>query len=151
AEGGAQEHAERLRRLDDDLALLRELDEIDRFLWSGSKALGPDPAVVVARRTREALARFGADPDAVPVDEAAARAQASEVRPRIVSALDRLLRLEKKALVRALLRRVDADSYRDAVRDAVLADDGAKVVELAGTEQALKQPPGFTAFLGELG
>jgi tetratricopeptide (TPR) repeat protein len=106
---------------------------------------------VVARRTREALARFGADPDAVPVDEAVARVNASEVRPRIVSALDRLLRQEKKAGVRALLRRVDADAYRDAVRDAVLAKDGAKLVRLAGTEQALKQPPGFAAFLGELG
>jgi tetratricopeptide (TPR) repeat protein len=46
---------------------------------------------------------------------------------------------------------VDADPYRDAVRDAVLADDQAKVVELAGQPAALEQPPGFTAFLAESG
>ena len=51
--------------------------------------------------------------------------------------------------MRALLRQVDADPYRDAVRDAVLADDRAKLAELAGQEAALEQPPGFVAFLGE--
>jgi tetratricopeptide (TPR) repeat protein/serine/threonine protein kinase len=147
-EGGAQEHAGRLRGLDADLALLRDLDKIDQFRWIWSENQFADPAVV-ARRTREALVRFGADPDAVSVDEAAARVEASEVRERIVSALDRLLRQEKTAGVRALLRRVDADPYRDAVRDAVLANDGTKMAELSGKEQALKQLPGFAAYLGE--
>src|SRR5262249_36531511 len=89
---------------------------------------------------------------------AAARVSASVVRERIVPALDRLLlqentagvravlnwllRPEKSSRVRAVLRLVDADPYRDAVRDAVLANDGAKVVELAGQQAALEQPPG---------
>ena len=34
AEGGAQEQAERLGRLDADLALLRALNEIDQFSWT---------------------------------------------------------------------------------------------------------------------
>jgi tetratricopeptide (TPR) repeat protein len=51
--------------------------------------------------------------------------------------------------VRALLRRVDADPYRDGVRDAVLANDGAKLAALAGQPAALEQPAGFAAFLGE--
>src|SRR5262249_37439392 len=38
---------------------------------------------------------------------------------------------------------------RDAVRDAVLADDRSKFVELAGQRAALEQPPGFVAFLGD--
>jgi tetratricopeptide (TPR) repeat protein len=64
-------------------------------------------------------------------------------------ALDRLLRTGKTAEVRAVLRGVDAEPFRDAVRDAVLADDPAKVAELAGQQSALEQPPRFVAFLGE--
>jgi tetratricopeptide (TPR) repeat protein len=149
AEGGAEKEAERLGQLAADWALLRDLDTIDQFRWTWSENHFPDLAVV-ATRTREALARFGADPEAVSADEAAARVFASEVRERIVSALDQLLWLEKTAGVRALLRRIDADPYRDAVRDGVLARDGAKLVELAGQPAALKQPAGFAAFLGEI-
>jgi tetratricopeptide (TPR) repeat protein len=56
---------------------------------------------------------------------------------------------EKSAGVRALLRRLDADPYRDAVWDAVLAGDQAKVAALANEEAALAQPPGFAVFLGD--
>jgi tetratricopeptide (TPR) repeat protein len=66
-----------------------------------------------------------------------------------VATLDRLLRQEKSAGVRSVLRRVDADPYRDAMRDAVLANDRKKFVELAQRKTALEQPPGFAAFLGE--
>src|SRR5262249_26113544 len=89
AEGGADEQAERLGGLDADLALLRDLDAVDRFRWTVTDGKAPD-AAAVARRTWEALARFGADPDAAR-DEAAARVSASAVRERIVPALDRLL------------------------------------------------------------
>ncbi len=149
AEGGAEKEAERLGRLAADLALLRDLDAIDQFRWTWAENQFPDPAVV-ASRTREALSRFGADPDAVSADDATARVSASVVRERIVSALDRLLRYQKTAGVRAVLRRLDADPYRDAVRDAVLANDNwAKLAELAGQSAALEQSPGFVAFLGE--
>jgi tetratricopeptide (TPR) repeat protein len=73
---------------------------------------------------------------------------ASVVLAQIVSALDRLLWQEKTAGVRDLLRRVDTDPYRDAVRDAVLAEDNAKVADLARRKDALDQPPGFVAVLG---
>ena len=150
AEGGAQEQAERLRRLDADVALMRDLDVVDQFRWTWVENRFPDPAVV-ATRTRAALRRFGTVPDVISVEEAAARVSASVARARVVAALDRLLLQEKSAVVRALLRRVDADLYRDAIRDAVLALDEAKVVELAGQKAALEQPPGFVAFLGEYG
>jgi tetratricopeptide (TPR) repeat protein/serine/threonine protein kinase len=147
-EGGAEQEAQRLGRLADDLTLLRELGRVDQFRWIWSENRFVDPAEA-ARRTRQALVQFGADPDAVSVDEATARVEASELRERIVSALDRLLRQEKTAGVRDLLRRVDADPYRDAVRDAVLANDRAKMAELSANGQALKQLPRFAAFLGE--
>jgi tetratricopeptide (TPR) repeat protein len=147
-EGGAEQEAQRLGRLETDLALLRDLDAVDQFRWTVVDNKLPDPAAV-ARRSREALARFGVDPEAVREDEAVARVSASPVRERIVSALDRLLRDQKTAGVRALLRRVDADPYRDAVRDVVLANDAAKMAELAGQPTALEQPAGFVAFIGE--
>jgi tetratricopeptide (TPR) repeat protein len=148
AEGGAEQQAQRLRGLEADLKLLRDLDAVDQFRWTVVENKKPD-AAAVATRTREALARFGADPEAVSADEAAARVSASVVRERIVAALDRLLRYQKTAGARALLRRVDADPYRDAIRDAVVAEDRAKLVHLASQKEALEQAPGFTAFLGE--
>ncbi len=150
AEGGAEDQAGRLRGLEADLRLLRDLDAVDHFRWTPVEHRWQD-AAAVARRTREALTRFGADPDAVTADEAATRLSASVVRGRLVAALDLLLRYQKTEAARALLRRVDADPYRDAVRDAVLANDLAKVAELAGQSAALKQPPGFVAFMGESG
>jgi tetratricopeptide (TPR) repeat protein len=150
AEGGAGKEAARLGRLEADLALLRDLDAVDQFRWTVVDNKLPDPAAVAAR-TREALRRFGADPDAAPAEEAAARVSASAVSERVVPALDRLLWQERSAGARAVLRRVDADPYRDAVRDAALAGDRAKVAALAGQEAALGQPPGFAAFLGESG
>jgi tetratricopeptide (TPR) repeat protein len=177
-EGGAEKEAERLGRLVADLALLGDLDAVDQFRWTWSENQFPDPAAV-AMKTREALARFGIDPEAVSEDETAERVSASAVRQRIVSALDRLLLpfrlvdkvtppaerqkvftqlradlaalLPKRAGVRALLRRVDADPYRDAVRDAVLAEDRAKFTALVGQQAALEQPAGFVASLGEMG
>ncbi len=148
SEGGAEKESDWLKRLDADLALVRDLDAVDQFRCTPAENKLPDSAIV-ATRTREALKRSGADPDSASVDEAAARVSASVARERMVSALDRLLPYSKKAEVRALLRRVDADPYRDAVRDAVLANDQAKMVELAGQKAALEQPPGFAAFLGD--
>ncbi len=148
AEGVSEEQQRVLNLLTSDLGLLQDLEAIDRYRWTPVENQLPDPAKVVAR-TREALRRFGADPDAVSVDEAVTRVSASVVRERIVLALDRLLSIAKPAEVRAVLRRVDADPYRDAVRDAVLANDRAKLQKLLGENDALKQPPGFAAFLGE--
>jgi tetratricopeptide (TPR) repeat protein len=148
-EGGAEHEAERLTGLEADLRLVRDLDAVDQFRWTELEKVPNEGAM--AMRTREALGRFGADPDAVPVDEATARVSASVVRERIVSALDRLLRHQKTAGVRALLRRVDADPYRDAIRDVVLVNAVSKMRELVGQATALEQPAGFVAFLGESG
>ena len=177
AEGGAAEQAKRLGRLEADLALSRDLDAVDQFRWTPVENKFPG-AAAVAMRTREVLARFGADPHVVAADDVAARVSASVMRERILSALDRLLlpirlvdvdrlpadeqreitprlRAAVAALlpqtpgVRAVLRLVDSDPFRDAVRDAVLAENRAKFVELAGQKAALEQPPWFVIFLGE--
>jgi tetratricopeptide (TPR) repeat protein len=148
AEGGASRLAGRMQGLKRDLELLRALDEVDRFRWTPDESKLPEPAVVAAR-FREVLERFGMGPDAGGPDEAAARADGSAVRQRVVAALDRVLRQQKSAAVRATLRRLDAAAYRDAVRDAVLAGNAAKLAELANRPEALEQPAEFAAFLGE--
>jgi tetratricopeptide (TPR) repeat protein len=147
-EGGAEKETKRLGRFVADLAVLKNLDAVDQFRWTVVDNHLPD-AAAVARRTREALRKFGADPEAAGEDQATALVATSAARDRIVAALDRVLRQDRTAGVRALLRRVDADPYRDAVRDVVLANDTAKMGELAGQPAALEQPAGFVAFLGE--
>jgi Flp pilus assembly protein TadD len=150
AEGGADKEADRLARCQDDLDALRDLDVIDRYRWTVIDGRFPD-AAMAAPRYREALARLRADPDAVGADAASARVTASAVRERLVGALDRLLLAQKSAPVRAALRAVDPDPFRDAVRDAVQGDNRAAVQTLVAQADALTQPPGFTVFLGERG
>ncbi len=150
AEGGAEALALRSEQLRADLTVLTDLDTVDRFRWTPLESKLPD-AASVATRYREALGRFGADPDSVPVDQAAARISASLVRDRLVTALDRMLRAQKTAGVRAALHAVDPDPYRDAVRDAVLAQISPQTAELLSQPEALHQPPGFVAFMSESG
>jgi tetratricopeptide (TPR) repeat protein len=148
AEGGADEQAELLARCADDLIVLRDLDIVDRFRWTLAENRFPDIGAV-AVRYGEALGHFGAYPDTAGAEQTAARLSGSAVRDRLVAALDRLLLAQKSAAVRATLKAIDPDPFRDAVRDAVRANDLAAVAKLAGRAEALEQPPGFAAFLGE--
>ena len=151
-EDGAEQQAERLARLSGDLALSTELDAIDQFRWTWVKNRFGDENVA-ATRTHEALRRFGADPapepgpEDVSVDDAAAIVDGSAIRERIVLALDRLLWWPNAEALAAVLGRVDADPFRDEFRDAVLARDTKKIVELASDPVALEQPPEFAAAL----
>jgi tetratricopeptide (TPR) repeat protein len=147
-EGGAEKEADRLSRLSADLDLLVELDAVDQLVFTLTDNRFTDMRIV-GTRTRDALRRFGVDPWTASVEDAARRADASVVRERIVTSLDRLMTEEGADAVRAVLRRLDADPFRDAVRDALLARD-PKVFELANTPAALEQPVGFAQSLGEL-
>src|SRR5262249_43522005 len=61
AEGGAEKEAERLGRVDADLALLRDLDPIDQLRFTVPDNKIPD-AVAVASRAPERLRRWRAGP-----------------------------------------------------------------------------------------
>ncbi len=147
AEGGADDLAGRRERLLADLAVLRELDQVDQFRWTWDGSKFPDAAAVAAR-IREVLSRFGLTPESVP-EAAAARISGSAVRDRLVTALDRWIGGEKLPWLQAVLRAADPDPYRDAVRAAVRANDGPAFVELVGQARAAEQPPGFIAWIGE--
>src|SRR5262249_36917697 len=142
AEGGGEAVAAEAERCRRDLALLRELDAIDHLRWTPT---GPGtngwPAVVA--RWRGALAGYGGVPGTTPSGEAAALAGQSLVRGRLLAALDLWLAAAPAPEVRAVLKAADPDPYREAIRDAVVASDAGRLVDLAGRPEALAQPPGF--------
>jgi tetratricopeptide (TPR) repeat protein len=148
-DGGAEYEVDRFARLSADLALSTELDAIDQYRWTWSvNGFGrPD---VAATRAREALRRFGADPETASLEDATARVEGSAIRERIVLAMDRLLWWGNAKGLGDVLGRVDADPFRDGFRDAVLAVDRKKVEELVKDPAALAQPPEFAVALGEV-
>jgi tetratricopeptide (TPR) repeat protein len=148
-ESGVASQAAWLTRCQEDLAVLRDLDEVDQLRWTPVEHGKYPESAEVARRYHEALGRFGADPDAAGVEPTVARIAGSMVRDRLVEALDRLLRAEHSAAVRAALQGLDPDPFRDAVRDAERDNNAAVLVQLADQAEALQQQPGFAAFLGE--
>jgi tetratricopeptide (TPR) repeat protein len=146
-DGGAVGDAERLARLAADLDLATELDAIEQYRWTWTQNRFGDENVA-ATRTREALRRFGADPATSSVEEAASLVGASTIRGQIVVAMDRQLWREDADGLRAVLLSVDADPYRDELREAILARDRKKVETLARDPAALEQPPEFAIALG---
>jgi tetratricopeptide (TPR) repeat protein len=147
-EGGGEAVRDRAKRCRADLAMLRELDGIDTFRWTWVENRLPDPKVVAAR-WRAAFAAYGVVPGETPVGEAAGRLAGSLGRDQLLAVLDLWLVTVPSAGVREVLRAADPDPYRDAVRDAVAAGERERVGELAGRPDALAQPPGFAAALGQ--
>jgi tetratricopeptide (TPR) repeat protein len=152
ADGGAEDLTGRLAQYRADLRLLRELDDIDTFrrTWVGRSF--PEHETV-ATRWRAALAKYGVTPDEARAAESAQRVNESLVRERLLAALDGWLGLgpsAERAGVRAVLRVADPDTYRDAVRSALAAADARSVVALGRQPEALAQPAGFAATLGQL-
>ncbi len=148
AEGGGEALRARVGRCAADLALLRELDAIDTFRWTVVDTRFPDDKAV-ASRLQSALAGYGLSGEKVTAREAAGRVVGSLVRERLLTALDLLLSTEPSAPVREILRSGDPDTYREAVRDAVMSRNRARQAELAGRPAALEQPPWFAAVLGQ--
>lgn len=175
-DGGAENLADQLKRLDADLTLLRDFDAIDRSRWGASGV--EQKAAKLKAQECEALRRFGINPDAISLDDASIQISVSTIRDRIVLSLDRLLAPDriwdwerlmsqhptkftpqlredleayapKAAGVLALLKRVDADPFRDTVRDAIVAVDQARFLQLVSQDEALQQPATFAEYLGE--
>jgi tetratricopeptide (TPR) repeat protein len=131
-----------------DKMRLEALAEVDQFRWTPRGSKYPEPEEV-AVELRAALEGFGIAPGKTSADKAGHRLFRSAVRDRLIAALDRWLRAKPSAYLRTVLQTVDPDTYRDTVRDAALAKDDGRVADLAGQAEALEQPPGFVAVLGE--
>jgi tetratricopeptide (TPR) repeat protein len=148
AEGGADHLADRRGRLRADRDVLRAVEQADRFRWTPDGQSLPDPAKVAARY-RAALGVFGADPDAAGA-EAAARVAGSAVRDRLAGVLDYVLWQGRSPAVRAALRVIDPDPFRDAFRDSVARSDRqGDTARLAADPRIADQPSGFLAVVGE--
>lgn len=132
------------------LFLLRDLDAVDQSRWVPVQNKDPD-IEAVAVRYREALGRFGADPETVGVETAAARVKGSFVCERLVTALNRLLRAQKSAAVRAALQAIDPDPFRDRLNPKyawpsnnlglVLTNKGDFDGAIAACKQAIRLDP----------
>ena len=148
-EDRAEELTGRLARCRADLALLRELDDVDTFRWNVAGRSIPDNKAVSVR-WRAALAQYGVTPDATSLADAAVRVNGSLVRNRVLAALDGWLVNDRSAGLLAVLRAADPDPYRSTVREALVAPDAPAVTALTGRPEALAQPAGFAAALGRL-
>ncbi len=165
AEGGADRLADRLTRCRADFDLLHELDRLNGLRLSLSYE-STDVSIAAGQVTgvAKAFARYGIVPGTTPAHEAVRIVNESRVPDRLLNALDAWLvdsttpdadgPLPGPGSVElvALLRAVDPDPYRDAVRDAIAAHDRERLKELAGQPRALEQPARFvTAVAGLLG
>jgi eukaryotic-like serine/threonine-protein kinase len=147
AEGGSEHLADRLARCRADLNLVLDLEEYDpRWTVVGGSLHADRPA---AEQLLAALARYGIVPAPAPSERTVGRVRDSLVRAHILTALDRCLEASREPDVRALLRAVDPDEFRDTMRDAVAAGDLHRVDQLAERPEALAQPVRYTVVLGD--
>src|SRR5262249_52773217 len=72
------------------------------------------------------------------------------IRERILLALDSWFGRDRTAELAAVLRAVDPDPYREAIRAALGSDDGDQLAALAKSPEAYRQPAWFTVLLGRL-
>ncbi|HKB02840.1 MAG TPA: protein kinase [Gemmataceae bacterium] len=147
ADGGADELAGWLAECRAGLELYRALEDIDALSRTTSGGKYPGRPALSAR-WRAAIAAYGIPPDEPPSAESVARVNGSPVRERLLMALDTWRANDKSAWLRAFLRAVDPDPYRDAIRDAIAAENAKEVRTLAWHAKALEQPPRFAVVLG---
>jgi tetratricopeptide (TPR) repeat protein len=148
AEGGATHLRDRLALYQADLDMLRELDRIDDERWTPLNG-----ALQVAYGRAEwpkAFDRYGMTPGRTDRADAARRIQDSPIRERLLAALDLWFTQDPSDKLLAFLRAVDPDTYRDAVRDALLRRDDRQLQELAARPAAAEQPARFCVAIGEL-
>jgi eukaryotic-like serine/threonine-protein kinase len=148
AEGGTDDLVDRFARCRTDLAMLRELDDIDTFRSFVVDNKLPD-AKEVAARWKTAFAGYGVKPGETQSSESSARITVSLIRERLIATLDLWLVFDPSATVREILAEADANPYRDAIREATVVRDRKRVADLADQPEALSQPAGFTAALGQ--
>jgi eukaryotic-like serine/threonine-protein kinase len=145
-DGGGNELAARIERCRRDLALTKELDQIDIFRWTSVDSKLP-ANLAVTDQWRETLSGYGVG----SADETAAAAlEEALIRDRLLTVLDTWLVLSPNPWLRDLLRRVDSDDFRNLVRDALVAGTSAKLIELAGHASVSTQPVRFTSALAQI-
>jgi tetratricopeptide (TPR) repeat protein len=149
AEGGAEHLKDRLARCRTDYDLCRALDRIDETRWEvvNGRIRGLN---AVAGEWPKAFARAGIVVGTTPPAEAARLMNHSLVKDRLVTALDLWLLTSGRKELLAILREIDPDEFRGAVRAAVAAAEKARIAELAGRHAALEQSGRFAEVLSDI-
>jgi tetratricopeptide (TPR) repeat protein len=149
---GAEQRSERLARCRSAVDVLNDLDRIDDLQWGTEEGTYQGHARAV-QEWPGTFARIGVVVGQTPAEQAARAVNSSQVRDRLLAALDRWLIFApqaKRAELAAIAAAADPDPYRDAVRAAVQRSDRQAVRALAAKDEAFRQPARFAAALGSV-
>ena len=142
AEGGADAAAGHLARLRAELALLRELDRVHDLEWAVIAGERQNPEQLTAAWA-ELFRRLGFAAGSPPSDETVNRVRTAMVREPLLGALESWFWTRPSAELLALLQSTDPDGYRNDARGARQGGNAARLGELAGEPETLRQPPRF--------
>jgi tetratricopeptide (TPR) repeat protein len=149
-EGGVEDFTPRVERCRKDLAMLEELDRIDNLRWTPT-GRGFPTSPPIAEEWKQAFTRFGIVPGTTPVTEVVRLVNDSLIRDRLLTSLDLWLPSSpSRPDLAELLKALDPDDYRDAVRAAIRTTDADWRRYLFNHPKALEQPPRFAVVLGAL-
>jgi tetratricopeptide (TPR) repeat protein len=156
SEGGGDQLRARFVRCKAEVAMLRDLDILNEAIWTPEAGKLPG-AAVLSPQWAEVFSRFGIVPGKIPTDVAARQVTESLIKERLLYGLDYWLWSARTtdpttadALV-LILKSVDPDPYRNAVREAIRSNNSKQILELAEEKPALAQPPWFASVLGHAG
>jgi serine/threonine protein kinase/tetratricopeptide (TPR) repeat protein len=153
--GLAEQVGALLRQLGEEEAdrrMVATLDEIrlrQAEFWEGHADTQAAP-----RRYREAFRRYGLDPEALEVAEAAGRVGRSRIREELLAALDNWAWSTREggagwARLRAVADAADDNGWRRALREARARKDGGRLRKLAADDAALAQPAPVLVLLSQ--
>ncbi len=109
------------------------------------------------RRFSTAFRDFGIDVEAFDTAETAARIRATNIRPALVQSLDEWAAMRKRSRgeqddlwkkLLAIAQQADADEWRNRFREALLRQNRAALVKLAGELPIREVPPATVYLLG---
>lgn len=158
---GGAEFADRIARCRADHAMPARLNWIDDRRWTPVRGLAPPPSVAAPYWT-EAFAAYGIVPGTTPPAEVSRMLARSPIRERLIGGLELWHAFGVAPGLTAILREVDPDPVRTAIRDAIRdaiplgAQPGAwgqaekLVEELAELPGTRTQPTRFVAVMGIL-
>ena len=142
AEGVADNANERLALLRSELALLKQLNYIHDLKWGVIKGEFTKKERLIAAWS-EVLRPLGFAAGSPPSNETVNRIRNAIIREQLLGTLEGWFWIEPSSEVLALLQSADPDGYRNDLRRARHDENAARLHELAGKPEILRQPARF--------
>jgi tetratricopeptide (TPR) repeat protein/tRNA A-37 threonylcarbamoyl transferase component Bud32 len=137
-----------------DVAMLEKLDHVEEvnLTYAGKIYFFEYQHAIdeVVTNWASAFREFGVEVGKTPLADATERITTSHIRERLLATLDRWHEWTKSDEVYALLRSVDPDPFREAVRKAIHSGGREALRALVSSPAALTQPVHFAIHLGQL-